>query len=359
LDICRAYLFHSLDLPFVLAKNDYDWISLLLNVPVKLGDYVRRVCIKDVDWGNRGAAVACVVKGLRQFCPKATALDISGASFPDFFDLVKIICGVKHLRSLSLQSVSWNTNTFEPTEIEECNLSVPQSLSSLRMYHSDTGPLLGWFYAHPPTVAPKITALYFGPTYCHLEPQLGRYICRHSDSFIEFGMLSNPINHSGERPLCYRDPTTQGHRCYGPVLEKTKNGVDGCPCLRISSRLRVLRFHDFLTPSAAMESGPGPVLSTIVIPRSMASVVGKFCGSLIFDVWVRMVSQVDLSMVNWEALENVLSHEAYDSVKEVIFKTWTEVSLVGLENLIARMMPRAHSRGILKFERETNISFEL
>lgn len=353
----RGYLFHSLDLPFVLAKNNYDWISLFLNIPARLRDYVRRVSIKDADWSERGAIITCAVKALRHFSPKATILDISDTAFPDFLDLVKILCAVKNLGSLSLHKVNWTTNSFEPTDIDACSLFIPQSLSALRVHYTDTSTLLGWIFAHPPTLIPKITALYFGPSYCHLDPQITRYICNYSESFVELGMLLNPRKGTEEYAFYYRSPTIQDHRCDGNSLKKIKNGVEGWPCLRLSSRLRILRFHDFLNSSAAQESSPGPMFSTVVVPRALASMTEKFCGTLIFDVQVHMVSQVDLSMVEWAALENVLSHEDYDNVKEIVFRTWTRISLVGLENLIARMMPRTYSRRILKFERETSIPF--
>lgn len=355
-EISRAYLFHSLDLNLALSKNNYDCITLLINMPAGLGEYVKRLCIKNVDWSAaRSSGMTWNIRALRHLTPKSTVLDISDSSFPDFLDLVKIVCSVRHLRSLKLRNVSWAVNTFKPADVEEMNLFAPPYLSSLHMYHTDTTPIMTWFFGHPPELVPKATTLYFGPLYAQWNSPLMRYLCEYSSTLSEFGILF--ASQDQEYPYFHLSPSGSIHRCSSPARGKTKNGVDGCPCMKTSSSLRVLRFHDFLAPAANPSLCVGASPKRIGIPRVTASLMEKFDGTVIFDVRVKAMSEVDCSAVNWAALEAVFAHEIYEDMKGIIFKVWTDINLVTLENFISRKMPRVYARNILKFEREVDFPY--
>jgi len=359
----RVYLFYSVDLSAVLARND--WLSFFLNIPFGVGDYVRHIMMKNTRWTSGYTSTSARV--LAHFGSSLNSLTLSNVSIVDFAHLASTIAKFKHLRSLFLSRVTWETNTVDYSQPIPPYQAFPDSVVSLRLYHIHLGQFMGWLLAQ--SHVPRISALYAGPIEYEWNTGILAYLFRITPSLLELGFrvlpdLGRPLYaYSPCSGVSTRPELVEINTPLHPELQRiaerfqARHGISiHTPRLQhIGENLRLLRAHRFIYYDAEVENGLAS-FPVIWFARLLLTPPEDFAGTVILDVDVPSIGLLHGLKVDWEFLEAIFSSETHAGVKAVVFAAVTNISLQNLESFVSTRLPKAYDRGLLRFERGEDLS---
>jgi len=353
LSASRAILFHSVDLTALLAQPD--WLPIVVHLPFDVGKFARRITVKEARW----IAEACTTRALllSHFATSVTTLSLSNLIVSNFADFTRAVSTLKELAMLSLDHVQFESNTLDINEAVPPNNLVPRLLETLCFYHTDLGLLFGWLLAHP--VVPKVSRLYCGPCETRRAKSIALlYYCNYAMSNLSEIGFRYPDTTLGPYSPYHFFPGIIGYPTLTPPQAKGLGdiyaryeakygfspGANGV--LPYPNTIRMMRIHTFFGGK-----GQGSVIRTIWTPRLLPNVSKGFRGRVIFDVEAMSVREIVEGEMDWAMLEDILASDIFTEMEAVVFLVFSEMCLEGLESLITHRMPRAHVRGIMRFER--------